>query len=119
MTHRDARLGDELLPLTSSPTVMLDAMTAPMATSGGTAGAVGGAIASLVVFWALFLMGFGYMRRSPFYHRLHIVQLRVMHRLTGEDKFAELADRWESYARSRAKRARALCYKSAFKLCYY
>ena len=30
-------------------------------------GAVGGAIASLVVFWALFLMGFGYMRRSPFY----------------------------------------------------
>jgi MATE family multidrug resistance protein len=32
-------------------------------------GAVGGAIASVVVFWALFLMGFAYMQRSPFYHR--------------------------------------------------
>ncbi len=59
------------------------------------------------------------MVASPFYHRLHIVQLRVMHRLTGEEKFAELARRWESYARSRAKRTRALCYKSAFKLFYY
>ena len=59
------------------------------------------------------------MVASPFYHRLHIVQLRAMHRLTGEQKFAEVAHRWENYARSRAKRTRALCYKSAFKLCYY
>ncbi|HKN32662.1 MAG TPA: D-glucuronyl C5-epimerase family protein [Terriglobales bacterium] len=59
------------------------------------------------------------MVASPFYHRLHIVQLRVMHQLTGEKQFAEFADRWESYGRSRAKRTRALCYKSAFKLCYY
>jgi len=35
-------------------------------------GAVGGAIASLVVFWALFLMGLGYMQRSAFYHRFAI-----------------------------------------------
>jgi heparosan-N-sulfate-glucuronate 5-epimerase len=59
------------------------------------------------------------MVASPFYHQLHIVQLRVMHRLTGEDKFARIADRWEGYANSRSKRTRALCYKSAFKLCYY
>jgi hypothetical protein len=59
------------------------------------------------------------MVASPFYHQLHIVQLRVMHRLTGESQFARFADRWESYGRSRAKRIRALCYKSAFKLCYY
>ena len=59
------------------------------------------------------------MVASRFYHQLHIVQLRVMHRLTGEDKFARVADRWESYGRSRSKRTRALCYKSAFKLCYY
>jgi hypothetical protein len=59
------------------------------------------------------------MVASPFYHQLHIVQLRVMHRLTGEDKFAQVADRWEGYAHSRSKRTRALCYKSAFKLCYY
>jgi heparosan-N-sulfate-glucuronate 5-epimerase len=59
------------------------------------------------------------MVASRFYHRLHIVQLRVMHRLTGEDFFARVADRWESYALSRANRTRALCYKSVFKLCYY
>ncbi len=59
------------------------------------------------------------MVASPFYHRLHIVQLRVMHRLTGEEIFAQFADKWESYSRSRSKRARALCCKSAFKLCYY
>jgi heparosan-N-sulfate-glucuronate 5-epimerase len=59
------------------------------------------------------------MVASPFYHQLHIVQLRVMHRLTGDEKFARVADRWESYGRSRSKRTRALCYKSAFKLCYY
>ena len=59
------------------------------------------------------------MVASPFYHQLHIVQLRVMHRLTGEEAFARVADRWESYTRSRSKRTRALCYKSAFKLCYY
>ena len=59
------------------------------------------------------------MVASQFYHRLHIVQLRVMHRLTREETFARVADRWESYTRSRINRTRALCYKSAFKLCYY
>lgn len=59
------------------------------------------------------------MVASPFYHQLHIVQLRVMHKLTGEEKFARVAARWEDYSRSRGNRTRALCYKSAFKLCYY
>jgi heparosan-N-sulfate-glucuronate 5-epimerase len=59
------------------------------------------------------------MVASPFYHRLHVVQLRVMHRLTGDEIFARYADKWEAYARSCAKRTRALCYKSAFKLSYY
>jgi hypothetical protein len=59
------------------------------------------------------------MVASPFYHRLHIVQLRVMHKITGESIFASYADRWENYTYSRANRTRALCYKSVFKLCYY
>ena len=59
------------------------------------------------------------MVASPFYHRLHIVQLRVMHLLTGKAEFATMADKWESYTRSRSNRTRALCCKSAFKLCYY
>jgi MATE family multidrug resistance protein len=35
-------------------------------------GAVGGAVASVIVFWTLFLMGFAYMHRSPFYRRFGI-----------------------------------------------
>ena len=59
------------------------------------------------------------MIASPFYHRLHVTQLRVMHKITSENVFAHYADRWENYARSGSKRTRALCYKGAFKLCYY
>ena len=59
------------------------------------------------------------MIASPFYHRLHVTQLRVMHRITSEKIFDHYARRWESYARSRSNRSRALCYKGAFKLCYY
>jgi len=71
------------------------------------------------------------MVASAFYHQLHIVQLRVMHRLTSgvagrsigvadsNETFARVADRWESYSRSSINRARALCYKGVFKLCYY
>jgi heparosan-N-sulfate-glucuronate 5-epimerase len=59
------------------------------------------------------------MIASPFYHRLHVTQLRIMHRLTGEPLFAQFAERWQRYARSRSKRTRAICYKGAFKLCHY
>jgi len=59
------------------------------------------------------------MVASAFYHRLHIVQLRVLHRLTGRAQFARVADQWDVCARRSANYARALCYKSAFKLCYY
>lgn len=59
------------------------------------------------------------MVASNFYHRLHIVQLRVMHRLTNEGALAQIADRWEQYTRSRTNRTRALFHKTAFKLVYY
>ena len=59
------------------------------------------------------------MVASPFYHRLHIVQLRVMYRLTGNSFFREYADRWQAYSENRSNRARALCYKVVFKLCHY
>ena len=72
-------------------------------------------------FWSLYeLSGTRLpMVASAFYHRLHVVQLRIMNGLTGDEIFARYADRWENYGRSRAKRTRALCYKGAFKLCYY
>jgi heparosan-N-sulfate-glucuronate 5-epimerase len=59
------------------------------------------------------------MLASPFYHRLHIVQLRVMSRLTGDARFAAVAERWEGYALRRGNRTRALVEKSVFKLLYY
>ena len=59
------------------------------------------------------------MIASRFYHRLHVTQLRVMHRITSEKIFDLYAKRWESFAQSRSKRSRAFFYKGAFKLCYY
>ncbi len=59
------------------------------------------------------------MLASPFYHRLHIVQLRVMHRLTGDSIFLEFARRWDAYIRDPGKRLRALVGKVIFKLLYY
>lgn len=59
------------------------------------------------------------MLASPFYHRLHIVQLRVMAKLTGEAKFTGFAERWEGYEDRRLNRTRALIEKSVYKLLYY
>jgi len=59
------------------------------------------------------------MVASPFYHALHIVQLRVMHQLTGAAVFAETADRWDGYRRSIFRRSRAWVQKAIFKLLYY
>lgn len=59
------------------------------------------------------------MLASPFYHRLHIVQLRVMANLTGDGRFAEVAMRWEGYSCGRANRIRALLEKCMFKLLHY
>lgn len=59
------------------------------------------------------------MLASPFYHCLHIVQLRVMAMLTGDRLFTNFADRWQGYADHRGKRTRALVEKSIFKLLHY
>jgi heparosan-N-sulfate-glucuronate 5-epimerase len=74
-----------------------------------------------VGFWSLYEQSGIWLQTvaSPFYHQLHIAQLRVMHFLTEETFFLHYADRWESYRQSRSKRTRALCHKFAFKLCYY
>lgn len=59
------------------------------------------------------------MLASPFYHQLHIVQLRVMYKLTGDARFKAVADRWEGYSQRRSNRTRALLEKSIFKLLHY
>jgi heparosan-N-sulfate-glucuronate 5-epimerase len=59
------------------------------------------------------------MIASPFYHQLHSVQLRVMSKLTGDDRFTAVAEHWDSYAQRRSNRTRALIEKSIFKLLHY
>lgn len=72
-------------------------------------------------FWSLYEQSGTRLRMiaSPFYHSLHIVQLRVMENLTGNRLFTQFADRWDSYRLSRMKRTRAVVQKAIFKLCYY
>jgi hypothetical protein len=59
------------------------------------------------------------MLASLYYHRLHAVQLRVLHDLTGVDTFAECAVRFEAYARQPLLRARAFVEKAWFKVRRY
>lgn len=72
-------------------------------------------------FWSLYELSGTWlpMLASPFYHSLHITQLRILYALTGDPVFSAFADRWESYKQRRWNRNRALAGKAVFKLCYY
>jgi hypothetical protein len=59
------------------------------------------------------------MLASLYYHRLHAVQLRVLHELTGNDAFAARAARFEGYARRPISKARAFVEKAWFKVRRY
>ena len=53
---------------------------------------------------------------SPFYHRLHIAQLKVMYDLTGKQIYLEYAEKWERYQKSFWKRKRAFIRKALQKV---
>jgi hypothetical protein len=53
---------------------------------------------------------------SPFYHRIHVRQLTIVHRLTGDDLFLETARRWQAYLDRPWNRARGTLGKARFKL---
>ncbi len=59
------------------------------------------------------------MIASLFYHKLHIVQLRIMYSLTGEIIFDKTADKWSSYLGGYINRKRAFLNKIIFKIFYY
>lgn len=56
---------------------------------------------------------------SPFYHRLHITQLEIMHRLSGRAVFARTAAKWKKYVGRRTNRLLAYLLKVSFKLIHY
>lgn len=53
---------------------------------------------------------------SPFYHRLHVSQLKVMYDLFGDDIYKEYADRWDAYQNSFWKPKRAFIKKAIQKI---
>lgn len=71
--------------------------------------------------WSLYELPAGGppMLASRYYHELHIVQLRVLERLTGRPVFGAFATRWQQYLESRVNRTRAFVEKAAFKLLHY
>tara|TARA_Y100000591_G_C21817123_1_gene691403 strand:- start:810 stop:1781 length:972 start_codon:yes stop_codon:yes gene_type:complete len=72
-------------------------------------------------FWSLYEHSGTFLKMiaSSFYHKLHIVQLRVMYELTSENIFYEKANKWEGYLRKPCNRRRAFMQKAIFKVFYY
>jgi hypothetical protein len=59
------------------------------------------------------------MVASRFYHRLHVVQLEILARMTGRAAFGARARKWAAYAERPLNRGVSLAQKCAFKLLYY
>ena len=59
------------------------------------------------------------MLASPFYHNLHIIQLKIINLLTKKSIFQQIAGEWENYMHNPINRYRAIVYKGLFKLIYY
>ncbi len=72
-------------------------------------------------YWSLYELSNNRLKMlaSPFYHQLHIVQLAVLHRLTGITLFRDMSLRWEEYGCRAWNRNRSYIEKALFKLCYY
>lgn len=56
---------------------------------------------------------------SWYYHNLHIVQLKVIYKLTNEKIFLEYSEKWEKYQKNFFFRTLAFVYKAIFKVFYY
>jgi len=59
------------------------------------------------------------MISSPFYHDLHIVQLKILFNLTNHKYFLKTSDKWSGYKDSKLNSYRSLIKKTIFKLRYY
>lgn len=59
------------------------------------------------------------MRASTFYHKLHIVQLKILSKMTNNAIFDKTAIKWSKYLNKKLNVLRATFMKIIFKLCYY
>lgn len=65
-------------------------------------------------YWSIYSLD-GLMA-SPFYHHLHIAQMRAMFQLTGEELFGMYAEKWEKNERNPISKMRAFTIKAIQKL---
>lgn len=72
-------------------------------------------------FWSLYDLSSFPIKNlaSPFYHRLHLIQLEVLFRLTANPVFKEVLLRWKYYQNHPFFRSRAFIHKTLFKLLYF
>lgn len=70
-------------------------------------------------FWSYYDASSDKMLASSFYHRLHIVQLRILFRMTRLNIFKVYAEKWYGYAQNELNTIIALFYKTGFKLLKY
>ena len=59
------------------------------------------------------------MRASLFYHRLHIVQLKILYKMTNKEKFKNISVKWDGYLDSKINIYRSTAMKALFKILYY
>ena len=59
------------------------------------------------------------MLASPFYHRLHLVQLKIMADLTKQEIFGEYHKKWQAYQKNPFYCLISFIYKMVFKLIYF
>ncbi|RPG19019.1 MAG: hypothetical protein CBC84_001155 [Pelagibacteraceae bacterium TMED124] len=60
-----------------------------------------------------------YMRASIFYHKLHIVQLKILFKMTNNPIFESTAMKWSKYLNNKINIIRATLMKIIFKIFYY
>ena len=59
------------------------------------------------------------MIASPFYHKLHVVQMHVMYLITGEKVYLDYHKKWKKYLSKITFRFFSLIHKIIFKVLYY
>ena len=59
------------------------------------------------------------MRASVFYHKLHIVQLEILFKMTGISKFENMSKKWKKHLNQKPNKLKATLMKILFKIFYY
>lgn len=72
-------------------------------------------------FWSLYDLSKQSLKMiaSPFYHKLHVVQLKATGIITKQEIFTSYAEKFERYEKNNFFRIRALIQKAVFKILYF